>query len=132
MLTAMLVVGLAAQRFVEPRHPPTDAHAMLEEQFQLGLERLAAQEIMDNQKPHGSDATSIEQVAEAQVLHVNLNNATLAELQRLPRIGPAMAQRIIDYREDVGPFRRADELVNVRGVGPRTFEQLKPHITVGE
>jgi competence protein ComEA len=62
---------------------------------------------------------------------VNINTATLAELDTLPRIGPAIAQRIIDYRTANGDFKRIEDIQNVRGIGPATFEQLKDLITVG-
>ncbi|MDW8327435.1 MAG: ComEA family DNA-binding protein [Anaerolineales bacterium] len=62
---------------------------------------------------------------------ININTATLAELDTLPRIGPALAQRIIDYRNANGPFRRIEDIQNVRGIGPATFERIKDLITVG-
>lgn len=62
---------------------------------------------------------------------VNINTATLAELDTLPRIGPAIAQRIIDYRTNNGPFLTKEEIMNVKGIGPATYEKLKDLITVG-
>jgi competence protein ComEA len=62
---------------------------------------------------------------------ININTATLAELDQLPRIGPAIAQRIIDYRTTNGPFGRIEDIMNVRGIGPATFDQIKDLITVG-
>jgi competence protein ComEA len=61
---------------------------------------------------------------------VNLNSATTADLEDLPRIGPAMAQRIIDYREANGRFTSVDELRNVTGIGEKTFDGLKDLVTV--
>ncbi|TFD33163.1 ComEA family DNA-binding protein [Cryobacterium cryoconiti] len=61
---------------------------------------------------------------------VNLNTATLADLDTLPRIGPAMAQRILDYREANGPFASVDDLRNVTGIGEKTFEGLSTLVTV--
>lgn len=61
---------------------------------------------------------------------VNVNTAKVEQLQLLPRIGPALAQRIIDFREANGPFKSADELVAVKGIGDRSVELLKPHVAV--
>ena len=61
---------------------------------------------------------------------VNLNTATLAQLDTLPGIGPAYAQRIIDYRTASGPFASIDQLQNVKGIGPKTFDKLKDLITI--
>ncbi len=62
---------------------------------------------------------------------VNINTATAAELETLPRIGPTMAQRIVDYRQTEGPFQTVEDLQNVPGIGPATFEGLKDLVTVG-
>lgn len=59
---------------------------------------------------------------------VNINEADAEVLQLLPRIGPAMAQRIISYRNAHGNFRSPDDLLNVIGIGPKTLEQLLPMI----
>jgi len=61
---------------------------------------------------------------------VNLNTATLADLDTLPRIGPAMAQRILDYRDAQGRFASVDDLRNVTGIGDKTFAALQDLITV--
>jgi competence protein ComEA len=61
---------------------------------------------------------------------INLNTATAAELELLPGIGPAMAERIIEYRESRGPFRSVNELGRVAGIGPRTIERLRDKVTI--
>jgi competence protein ComEA len=61
---------------------------------------------------------------------VNLNTATLDQLVALPGIGPALAQRIITYREQHGPFRSVKDLDNVPGIGPSHMADLEPLITV--
>jgi len=61
---------------------------------------------------------------------VNINTATAAELDRLPRVGPAIAQRIIDYRTAHGPFAQIEDIQNVKGIGPATFNQMKDLITI--
>jgi competence protein ComEA len=62
---------------------------------------------------------------------VNINTATLSELESLPRIGPALAQRIIDYRTAHGPFAKIEDIMNVTGIAEKTFEAIKDLITVG-
>ncbi|MEE8392567.1 MAG: helix-hairpin-helix domain-containing protein [Anaerolineae bacterium] len=61
---------------------------------------------------------------------VNINTATAAKLETLPRIGPTMSQRILEYREANGPFETIEELENVPGIGPATFEGFENMITV--
>jgi competence protein ComEA len=62
---------------------------------------------------------------------VNINTASLEELQKLPRIGPAVAQRILDFRKENGNFKRVEDLLKVRGIGEKVFNQLKDLVTVG-
>lgn len=61
---------------------------------------------------------------------VNLNTATLEELETLPGIGPVLAQSILDYRTENGPFTRIDDLKNVSGIGDKRFEDLKDKVTI--
>jgi len=62
---------------------------------------------------------------------LNINTATLAELDSLPGIGPVTAQNIIDYRTANGPFATIEDLLKIPGIGPKTFEKVKNLITVG-
>lgn len=61
---------------------------------------------------------------------INLNTATAAELEVLPGIGAKTAARIVDYREKKGPFKKIEELMNVQGIGEKSFLKLKPQLTV--
>jgi comEA protein len=62
---------------------------------------------------------------------ININTASAADLDKLPRIGPKVAQRIIDYRKEHGPFKKIEEIMKVKGIGEKTFARLKDMITVG-
>jgi len=62
---------------------------------------------------------------------VNINTATMEELQTLPKIGPKTAEAIVKYREK-HPFKSVDELLEVKGIGEKTLEKLKPLVTVGK
>ena len=61
---------------------------------------------------------------------VNLNTASQAELEALPGVGAKTAARIIDYRQKKGPFKKIEELMNVQGIGEKSFLKLKPQLTV--
>ena len=63
---------------------------------------------------------------------INLNQATAAELETLPRIGPKIAARILAYRAAHGPFRQVQDLTDVQGIGEKTLARLAPLVTVAE
>lgn len=62
---------------------------------------------------------------------IDINSASVEELTELPRVGKATAAKIVAWREENGPFTNARELLNVEGIGEKTFEQIEPHVTVG-
>jgi competence protein ComEA len=70
--------------------------------------------------------------ASAPVAVVNLNSASASQIATLPGIGAKAAQRIIEYREKNGGFKKIEELMNVKGIGEKSFLKLKPLVTVGE
>ncbi|MBU2598128.1 MAG: helix-hairpin-helix domain-containing protein [Actinobacteria bacterium] len=61
---------------------------------------------------------------------ININNADSATLQKLSGIGPTLAQRIIDYRKNIGRFKSIEQLLNVKGIGPSKFEEIKDKVQI--
>lgn len=59
---------------------------------------------------------------------INLNTATVTELLQLPRVGPRTAERIVAWRQENGRFRRPEDLMNVKGIGEKTYQRMKAHI----
>ncbi len=62
---------------------------------------------------------------------VNLNTATVTELMQLPRIGQKTAERIVAFRKQHGGFQRPEELMNVKGIGEKSFARLRPFLAAG-
>lgn len=106
------------------------------------LERInLARELQDQQQicvPRRGEENPVPTISEgvpvrtapAQAL-VNINTATAEELQQLPRVGPALAQRIVAYREMYGPFQTPEDLMKVPGIGEGIFAAIRDHVTVG-
>ncbi len=72
--------------------------------------------------PHPARQTAARQV--------DLNQATVSDLEALPGIGPKLAQRVIEHRDERGPFRTVEDLRQVRGIGRKKFDRLRPHVLV--
>jgi competence protein ComEA len=63
---------------------------------------------------------------------VNLNSATAAQIASLPGVGPKTAELVIQYRTKNGPFKKIEEVMNVRGIGEKSFLKIKDQLTVAE
>jgi competence protein ComEA len=87
-----------------------------------------AQLLIDEQQ---INVPGIVETGHVNVGRVNINTATAAELDTLPGIGETTAQAIIDYRIQNGPFQVTQEIMNVPGIGPAAYTQIKDYITVG-
>lgn len=61
---------------------------------------------------------------------ININLANRSELQKIPKIGPVTAQKIIDYRNKNGQFKSLNDLKHIKGIGERTFERIKSYISL--
>ncbi|NDJ54016.1 MAG: ComEA family DNA-binding protein [Chloroflexi bacterium] len=91
-----------------------------------------ADETVDDPNPGVSDGPDDEPAAQdgAPTGPININTANQEELEALPGIGPSLAERIIAYREENGPFETIEEIQDVSGIGPSIFDELAPLITV--
>jgi competence protein ComEA len=85
--------------------------------------------LVNNQISNTSTTNTTNALQGASAL-ININTATKEQLMDLPRIGDAMSQRIIDYREKMGAFKDIKDITNVSGIGPKMFENIKDKITV--
>ncbi len=61
---------------------------------------------------------------------ININTANETELDKLPGVGPVTAKRIIEYRNQIGAFKSTDQLLDVKGIGPKKLEKIRPHVTI--
>ncbi len=61
---------------------------------------------------------------------VNINTADATQLALLPRVGPSVAQRIIEFRKQNGPFKKAEDLMLVQGIGEKTYQLIKPYVAI--
>lgn len=73
---------------------------------------------------------AVEKRSEPLVIMVNLNSASVTELEILPAIGPKTAQKIVDYRNKWGGFKRKEDIKNVSGIGEKTYEKFKDKIEI--
>jgi len=78
--------------------------------------------------PSGSEESG--PIEELSGFPININTATVIQLEELTGIGPSKAQAIVEYREQHGPFHAITEIQNVSGIGPKTYERIKDQITI--
>lgn len=76
----------------------------------------------------GAGAQTKNQTPQPEV--VNINTATAEQLALLPRVGPSLSGRILEFRKENGEFKKTEDLILVRGIGEKTFENLEPFVTV--
>jgi comEA protein len=88
------------------------------------LPAAAAQQKSSASKPAGASAVP--------TTPVNINTATQEQLEALPGLGAKVAQRIIEYRQKNGNFKKVEDLMNVKGIGEKSFLKLKPMLTVSQ
>ena len=119
-LIALLAFAGAAWLMVAPEPSP-------------GIEIIAPAPTPDAAPVSGSAAPAEDSsVQDGDALSVNLNSASASELTALPGIGETLAARIVAWREENGPFDRVDQVMAVSGIGPATYERIRPYARVWE
>jgi competence protein ComEA len=100
----------------------------------LALAALAAAPMAAQQKAAAPKSTAAKNAPKASAptasSPLNINTATSAQLETLPGLGKAVAERIVEYRDKNGNFKKVEDLMNVKGIGEKSFLKLKPLITV--
>lgn len=95
--------------------------------------RQEAVEIKKEAAEIKKDATEVkDKTSEIKLGKIDINNASAEKLTQLHRIGPAIAKKIVEYRQSNGPFRTPGDIVKVSGIGPKTFELNKDRIVTGQ
>ncbi len=124
LLGGLLVLKNGGGYLFRPTPPEVD-FAVLDSLFQVQYDSIKTY-----QRPAEVSKPAL-RASHAPLVHaININTATEAELVRLPRIGPAIARRIIRYRQQKGKFRSIDELIKVKGIGPKTLQHIRPYVTI--
>ena len=119
-LTCALIIGGIVT--LVKRHQPNFAPELLLEEFTEPSERDT---ILEKETDHGIPLT--EHPLEEKV---DINNATIEDLMGLPGIGPKTAHAIVTHRKEHGKFQKLEDLTQVRGIGEKTIERLKPVIKI--
>lgn len=140
-LVGSLVVGGAVKLFKELAGDPagTYDYSRLDQEFVLRSQAAFEQgglgggrEGADSARPRTPIHPSAGKLKSPPEKKININTATKQVLMRLPGIGETTAERILLYRQDQGPFKRIDDLQEVKGIGKKKLERLVPYVTAGE
>ena len=117
-LAILLALGLGARWLAAPgRQPPAEPESQVAVRSDSVDLRTAAERAAKLARPLGRGE------------RINVDQATASELERLPRIGPILAVRIVTDRRQRGPFGSLEGLDRVRGIGPKVLEALRPYVT---
>jgi len=136
-LTVTFLLGLGVslvKRAAAPKLPVASNASMFERQVARmdsvsGAERGAAPVAIAN-RGESAGAEKAQTDSGHAISRVNINTASKETLLSIPRIGPVLAQKIIDYRHKNGHFKVIHELTNIDGIGEKTLEKIKPYVSV--
>jgi len=81
--------------------------------------------------PLAAAGTAVKAKAKAPSHPINLNTASVTELMQLPKVGAHTAERIVAFRKEHGGFQRPEDLMNVKGIGEKSYQKLKPYLSAG-
>ena len=101
--------------------------ALVARRAALGVGVLALLVVSPSYVRAQAPAATVEKAAPV----INLNTASAADLENLPGVGAKMAERIVEYRQKNGPFKKIEDLMNVKGIGEKNFLKLKARLSVG-
>ena len=103
----------------------------VDEENTYSTEGTSFQYVTSSKTDFGETASQEESYSSATVIgKININTATVEELDTLPGIGEAKARAIIEYRENESPFLKPEDIMNVSGIGEKTYENIKDYIVV--
>ena len=128
-LTIILIIGSGITLY-KKYHSDFAPELLLkpkESSFKLGSTNSA---LPSDTLPKPQDKVSQSDSSQKSVFPLNLNSATQRELERLPSIGPVLAKRVIEYRNQKGGFKAIEEVKQVHGIGNKIFEKIKNYIVV--
>ncbi|MEE4312033.1 MAG: helix-hairpin-helix domain-containing protein [candidate division KSB1 bacterium] len=98
--------------------------------FENDIQAVIAKDRVKKKIPEKKGTERKRKTSIVKTISLDLNQATKEEFEQLPHIGPVIAQRIIDYRKDVGRFNSVDELVKVKGIGIKTLNKVSPYLKI--
>lgn len=130
ILSGILVLGFIIQ-FIQPHFVQKDLY---DYSIQDSLFHVLTTDTIKGVPPAQSDSVKKISTSERNKVSdkININTASQTELERLPRIGPATAKNIIKYRTKHGSFKKIEDIMNVKRIGPKTLELIKPHIKLND